>query len=269
MLVDSVLIPKQIDRSDGDVLAGVNDALWEADGLRSLNYKDIEVEARAGEVFLRGHVRSVMHKHEAEQRVAAVRGVEVVHNDLVADSDLEIAVAQALAANQPTRASILRVGASAGWVQLGGEVPDAQVRTEAETVAANVSAVRGVLSLPHLPGEHGSEYQRALQPRAGTAVYADDGEIGTLVGVVVNPRNRLVSHIVVNARLDLGGHEVRGQFVIPAAAIKMSTVSGTILTDSMRDVNARPRFRGADFPTPPANWQLPFPYQASEVYWSA
>jgi len=42
MLADSVLIPEQIDRSDGDVLAGVHDALWEADGLRSLNYKDIE-----------------------------------------------------------------------------------------------------------------------------------------------------------------------------------------------------------------------------------
>ncbi|HLE27293.1 MAG TPA: BON domain-containing protein [Anaerolineales bacterium] len=112
MLADNVLIPEQIGRSNRAVLAGVHDALWEADGLRSLDYKDIEAEARAGEVFLRGHVRSVIHKHDAEQRVAAVRGVEVVHNELVADADLEIAVAQALAANQPTRASILRVGAS-------------------------------------------------------------------------------------------------------------------------------------------------------------
>jgi osmotically-inducible protein OsmY len=269
MLADTMLIPEQIKRSDGDVLAGVQDALWGADGLRSLDYKDIEAEARAGEVFLRGHVRSVMHKHVAEQRVAAVRGVDIVHNELVADSDLEIAVAQALAANQPTRASILHVGASAGWVQLGGEVPDAQVRAEAETVAAGVPTVRGVLSLPHLSGEHGSEYQRALQPRAGTSVYADDGEIGTLVGVIINPRNRLVSHIVVNGRLDLGQREVRGQFVIPAEAIKMTTVDSAILTDSMRGVNARPRFREADFRMPPADWQLPFPYHAGQVHWSA
>jgi hypothetical protein len=100
-------------------------------------------------------------------------------------------------------------------------------------------------------------------------VYAEEGEIGTLVGVVVNPCNRLVSHIVINARLDLGRREVRGQFVIPAAAIKMTTVGGTTLTDSMRDVNARPRFREGDFPMPPADWQLPFPYHAGEVHWPA
>ncbi len=205
-----------------------------ADGLRELDYDDIEAEVHGGEVFLRGHVGSVMHKRDAEQRAGAVRGAGGVHSDLVADSDLVIAVAQALAANQITRAFNLHVGASEGWVQLGGEVPDAQVRTAAETIAAGVPDVRGVLGLPHLSGEHTDGHRRTLQPRAGASVYADDGEIGKVTAVMINPRNRLVSHIVVDAHLDLGRREVRGQFVIPVEAIRMNSVGGTMLLDSIR-----------------------------------
>jgi hypothetical protein len=100
-------------------------------------------------------------------------------------------------------------------------------------------------------------------------VYAADGQIGTVVGVVIDPGNRLVSRIVVDARLDLGRREVRGQFVIPATAIKMTTVGGTTLADALSDVNTRPLFREVDFRRPPGEWQVPFPYHADEVYWPA
>lgn len=269
MLADHVSSTTPTGRSDSDILAGVQAALQDAGSLRSVNYANIEAEAHAGTVVLEGHVGSVMQKQEAERRAAGVRGVTAVHNHLVADSDLAIAVAQALAANAPTRAYILHVGVSAGWVQLGSQVPDAQVRAEAESVAAGVPRVRGVVSLPHLPGEPSLGRRRALQPRAGTVVYAADGEIGRVAGVVVDPHNRLVSHIIVNARLDLGRREVRGQLVIPAEAIRMTTVGGTTLTDTKLAVSAQPQFRPADYPRPPADWQLPFPYQPGEVYWPA
>lgn len=268
MLADIKGIPGRTDRPDGDILAGVYDALWEAVGHRSSEYGDMEVAVQAGAVVLRGHVRSGMHKRDAEQRVEAVRGVKGLHSELVADSDREIEVAQALAANPHTRPYILHVGASEGWIQLGGQVPDAQVRAEAETVAAGVPTVRGVLSLPHVSGERTNGHRRALQPRVGASVYADDGEIGKVAGIVINPRNRLVSHIVVEAHLDLGRQEeVRGQFVIPAEAIRMTTSTGTTLHDSIKDVNARPRFVEADLAPTPADWQPPFPYSPDTVRW--
>jgi hypothetical protein len=84
-----------------------------------------------------------------------------------------------------TLSFVLHVGASEGWIQLGGEVPNAQVQAEAETVAASVPAVRGVLGLPYLSGGPRIRNRRALQPRIGSTVYADDGEIGKVAGIVL------------------------------------------------------------------------------------
>jgi hypothetical protein len=76
-----------------------------------------------------------------------------------------------------------------------------------------------------------------------------------------------VSHILVDARLDLGRREVRGQFVIPAEAIRLTTNGGTTLHDSIQDVNARPQFREADYPLAPTGWQPPFPYSPDTLRW--
>jgi BON domain len=267
MFPDIKWIPGRIDQPDDDVLAGVYDVLWESVGRHPPDFRGIEADIRAGAVVLRGHVRSGMQKRDAAQRVEAVRGVRGLRSELVADSDLQVEVAQALAANPRTRSFVLHVGASEGWIQLGGEVPDTQVQAEAETVAARVPAVRGVLGLPHLSGGPRIRNRRALQPRVGSTVYADDGEIGKVAGIVINPHDRLVSHILVDARLDLGRREVRGQFVIPAAAIRLTTNGGTTLHDSIQEVNARPQFREADFPLAPPGWQPPFPYSPDTVRW--
>ncbi len=271
MIADSAHTSEELDRQDRELLAEVDAVLRHGEDLHALSARTIEATAHAGTISLRGHVDNSADRREAERLSAAVPGVAGVHNALVADPDLANAVARALAGDSITRASIFRVGASAGWIQIGGDAADAGVRDAARAVAAGVAAVRGVLSLPRLPGETAAGRRRTLQPRPGTAAYATDGELGEVVGVIIDPRDRLVTHAIVHARLypERSEENARGQFVIPIDAITMSTIGGTMLTDSMAAVSARPRYHDADYPLPPGDWQHPFPYHVGEVRWPA
>ncbi len=271
MISDDQPTTEQIERHDQNILSDVEAVLRGAGGFRSVEPQDLSVSAEAGMISLRGHVESHAIKGEAERLSAAVAGVEGVHNALVVDPDLAAAVARALAADVSTRSSVFRVGASAGWIQLGGEAPDAQVRDEAQAVAASVPAVRGILSLPRLPGQTLSKGNRPLQPKIGTTVYAADGELGEVVGVVIDPQDRLVTHVIVGARPLSDRPDGTGgpRLAIPVEAITMITVGGTMLTDTRAAAGARPRYHAADYPWPPADWQLPFPYHAGEVQWPA
>src|SRR6185436_14408373 len=199
MLTNHGLIPKQIDRPDEDVRADVWTRLWHDPTTRAIESNALELEVHNAEVFLMGHVTTVTHRRQMAELARGVRGVKAVHNLLVADPDLVIDVAQALAADARTHSSMILVGAFHGWIHLGGEVPDLETRTAVEQVAAHVARVRGVLTLPHLPQAHlyHIENGRPLQPRRGEAVYAQDGPAGRVTQVVISPRNRLVSYIVV------------------------------------------------------------------------
>lgn len=271
MIAEDHLTAEHIQRRDREVLADVAATLRDANDLRSVEAQDLDVSAEAGLVLLRGHVGSNAIKREVQRLTAAVAGVQAVNNALVVDPELMAAVARALATDVSTRASVFRVGASSGWIQLGGEAPDARVRDVAQVVAAGVPAVRGVIGLPRLAGGAPSQSRRALQPRPGSAAYASDGELGEVRGVIIDPRHRLVTHVIVHARLNPQWLEegARGQFVIPVDVVSMSTVGGTMLTESMAAVSARPRFRDADYAWTPIDWQLPFPYRLGEVHWPA
>lgn len=187
MIADSAHTSEELDRQDRELLAEVDAVLRHGEDLHALSARTIEATAHAGTISLRGHVDNSADRREAERLSAAVPGVAGVHNALVADPDLANAVARALAGDSITRASIFRVGASAGWIQIGGDAADAGVRDAARAVAAGVAAVRGVLSLPRLPGETAAGRRRTLQPRPGTAAYATDGELGEVVGVDHRP----------------------------------------------------------------------------------
>lgn len=271
MIVEDQRATEQSDRRDRDIVAGVDAALRDADSLHAFEDQNIEARAHAGVISLRGHVGDGAEKREAERLASAVPGVVSVDNTLVADAGLACAVAQVLTTHPATRSAVFRVGASAGWIQLGGEAPDAQVRDEAQAVAASVPAVRGILSLPRLPGQTLSKGHRPLQPKIGTTAYAADGELGEVVGVVIDPHDRLVTDVIVQARLHTDrpdGVNAR-RLVIPVEAITMITVGGTMLMDTLVFAGARPRYQAADYPWPPADWQLPFPYHAGEVQWPA
>lgn len=254
-------------RPEVDVLADIQDALWSDTTIRTLDRESLSLEVNDDEVYLSGHVANRMHRHRIEDLVMRVPGVNAVHNDLIADDELATTVAQALAADPRTRPHLIWVGAFHGWLRLSGDAPEAAVRGAAEEIAGRVSHVRGVLDLPRLPEEQPGAQRRPLQPRLHVPVYAADGPVGKVGEVVINPRNRLVSHIVVQARAEGEGPNISGLFVVPVEAIETAGESSVFLTDTLRDLAARPVFREPDFPPAPSDWRPPFPYLVGTVRW--
>jgi len=262
-------MPEQIDRPDEDVRADVWTRLWQDPTTRALERSALEVEVRHAEVFLSGHVTTVTHRRQMAELARGVRGVKAVHNLLVADPDLVTDVAQALAADARTRPYIILVGAFHGWIHLGGEVPDDETRAAVEQVAARVARVRGVLALPHLPQAriHPIENGRPLQPHLGEAVYAQDGPAGRVTQVVISPRNRLVSQIVIGGNLEVNRQPMRGQWIVPIGALARVNEGGVFLSETLGVLTTRPAFDEAAFPLAPADWPPPFPYAGGTVRW--
>lgn len=270
MLTNNGLIPEQhLDRPDEDVRADVWARLWQDPTTRALERSALKLEVHNAEVFLAGHVTTVTHRRQMAELASRARGVKAVHNLLVADPDLVIEVAQALAADARTRPYIIPVGAFHGWIHLAGEVPDVETRAAVEQVAARVARVRGVLALPHLPQAriHHIESGRPLQPRLGEVVYAKDGPAGQVAQVVISPQNRLVSHIVVAGHLEVNRQSRRGQWIVPVEALVRVNEGGVFLFETLDVLMTRSAFDEAAFPPAPADWPPPFPYASGTVRW--
>ncbi len=255
-------------RSEKDVRTDIRTKLWREDSIRHLDIYNIHIELHDGVVVLIGHVAKLFHQGRIQDLVEEVPGVSAVRNELIADRDLTIEVAQALANNPLTRASIIRVGAFHGWIHLQGDVPLPQVCAAAEEVAASVQHVRGVVTLPRIAGEPNGQVQRRLQPKLGAKVYASDGQVGKVSQVVFSPRNRLVTHIAADARFDLNGRLVIKEFIIQAETIKRAKGSSVFLSNSLREVAEYPAFEQEEYPTAPPSWRPPYPYTKGRVRWS-
>lgn len=258
---DAMTQTQAASRPDIDIQADVEAALWNESRVRVLDWGNIRVDVRDGEVFLHGHLASGSLFPLVTDIAASVPGVRAVNNWIVPDMDLQREVAQALASDPRTRPHLIRVGAEHGWIHLSGQVPTPEARAAAEEVAAGVPEVRGVLNLPALPGAVPVPNRPRLQPEIGATVSASDGSVGTVRRVVIDPRNRLVSHAVV-----MGG-PMSGEMVVPVEAIEVVNPGDVLVKDSRRDLASRPAFRDEDFPPPPPDWQPPYPYRPEDVRW--
>jgi hypothetical protein len=148
-------------------------------------------------------------------------------------------------------------------------VPTAEAQAAAEAVAASVPGVRGVLTLPRVVGEQPRRARRPHQPLAGQAVYARDGSAGRVARVVINPLNRLVSHIVIDSNIELSERVIRRPLVVPAEALLRVTDGGVFVTDTLAELVARPSYEAESFQRPGWQWQPPYPYGWSQVLWPA
>jgi osmotically-inducible protein OsmY len=255
--------------TDLDIARHVEDALWREDRYRVGSRNSISYKVSQGQVTLTGHVSSPMLRTQIAGWVQGALGVHSVSNELVADADLKVEVAQALGRDHLTRPFMIRVGSSDGWIQLAGEVPTAEVQAMAEAAAAAVPHVRGVLTLPRVTGERLPRARRPHQPLPGQPVYASNGRAGSVAHVIVDPLNRLVSHIVVNTDLELGGRTIRRHILIPAKALTHVSAGGVFVADTLETVVARPDFRADEFEAPGWHWLPPFPYNWGDVLWPA
>lgn len=258
-------------RDDSLVKRDVERALWDDDLIRRIDLPTIDVSVSVGTVVLRGHAMAATSPARAELAARGVPGVREVINRIITDGELHLAVADALGRDERTRAQPLRVYVKRGVVVLNGAADDPAMCAAAEAVAGSVPGVRAVISKP-AQGSASGEEPRALFPRVGQEVYASQTHLGQVERVIVHPRHRRVTALVLRGqaagRLEDEGNDGAAaqpdqELIIPVEAVRTVTQAAVLL----RDDDAATRYAGlrlkADAPGP--DWQPPYPYTRAEV----
>lgn len=188
-------------RPDSEILADVLAALDRHPQLRVASLPGISVRVQDGIVYLEGNVATQSHRRLAEEIAAGVRGVLGVRNLLYADDAVRVQVAQALARDLRTRGLIIHVDVRRGAVELQGTVHTEEERHAAEDVALLQPGVRTVLNLLETEEEQAAR-QRALDIQPGAEARLTDGALGHIEYVIVSPRDRRITHLVVRGPWD-------------------------------------------------------------------
>lgn len=257
-------------RSDAELSAAVQAALASYKPVTLYEGPHLRVTVTDGVVTLDGHVSSRLRAEHIEAAVATVPGVQAVRNRLICDDELETQVAQALGADPRTRAWPIAVHARHGVVTLSGRVPEAAVAEAATAVAAALPAVRAVVNRIEAPGFVPDDTP-LIEPLPGQEVYADDGPVGVVHRVVIDPRTRRVCGIVVRtgrtqALPGLARKEPE-EVLIPARQIRTVTDAAVLAFGGRAALLTTPAAT-AVVPAAPG-WQPPFPYRPDEVVWPA
>jgi hypothetical protein len=258
----------QLVRSDKSIRSDIWTALWEKRTIRSIDLNSISVSVKDGVVHLDGHVARDQNRQSIETISQSVPGVISIRNSIIADRDLTIKVAQALAEDDYTRPHILWVGCWHGWISISGEIPTPRAQLATEAAASQVPFVRGVISLPSVKGETASLTRSIVQPTIGSHVYGKQGKLGLVTGVVISPCDRLVSHVVVSANYEVDGWPIFGEYILPAESIEQLNRESIFLARDSLSLSAYPVFDPMEYPTASSKWQPPYPYASGTVRWS-
>lgn len=253
--------------SDASILAEIWNDLRKYQTIRAVDMGSFTVAVDKGIVLLTGHVSKKYHRELIAEIAISLPDIHAVHNKLVVDSDLTIQIAERLAKDERTRHFILPVGCAHGWVRIGGVVPRRELQRAAEELAAQVPSVRGVLSRPRVTGEPFEAERQALQPHVNTKIYDYSKQEGVVTRVVIQPRNRLVTHVVVSAHGFDNGAIVPHEHVIPLESMEVVNPESLFIKRNEPPLNTFPAFEASKYAPPPSNWQPPYPYVAADVLW--
>ncbi len=265
------------DKADASIAEKVDRALWNNGVLRSTDYREIDVDVKAGVVFLSGHVISASNQQQAEDAVRTIPGVLDVKSYLVPDDNIMREVAGALGKIEHVYGVKFFTGVQYGVVGLHGEVGSATVRSLAEKYAANIPGVRGVINSVRAPGvDLEAEEQRFLQPSIGEQIYFRDGPSGKVQRVIINPNNRRVVAMVVRGRfsnpqqdpgfLAYGEDQLPERLItIPMSAILFLTKSSGFHQIDTTEAAKYSDFDPSFFTAPREDWTPPYPYCPDDV----
>jgi osmotically-inducible protein OsmY len=127
----------------------------------------LQVPAQSNEQWLLGHLTTEKNRRLAENQARLVPEVRSLHNQLIADNDLAMEIAAALAASEMTRGLPIGVFPCLGELHLRGVVRTTVARQAAEKIAAEVPGVKAIHNelviseniefLPTLAGVNGRE----------------------------------------------------------------------------------------------------------------
>jgi osmotically-inducible protein OsmY len=264
-------------RTDRAIAIGVDQALRDDELVRRLDYQSIAVTVAAGEVLLHGHATTPVSRARAERAARGVRGALRVTNRIVTDGEIELAVAAALERDERTRGHRLFVHVQRGVVSVSGEVSSPETRAAVEAAAGSVPGVRAVLNHASVPDDGGAvEELRALFPRIGQDVYTSKTRLGQIDRVIIHPRHRRVTAMVVRgwmadpqraaAELALEPAPPRERaLVIPISAVREVTTGVVLLRIGDDAARHHADLDPAAYAPPAAEWQPPYPYTHAEV----
>jgi hypothetical protein len=149
------------------------------------------------------------------------------------------------------------------------------VYTAVEAVAGSVPHVRAVTN--HVEGADGAaEDLRALFPRIDQEVYTRETRLGQVERVIIHPRHRRVTALVVQGWMADSQQATVGvsleppprrerRLVIPISAVRDVTASAVLLHMSDDAALRHADLDPAAYATPAADWQPPYPYTHAEV----
>ena len=137
---------------DQDLVVAASNALVAYPGVRVWT-DALDMQANDGIIEIGGHVRTHAEKQVTEDVIIQVKGVKDVINKLYVDTDLELAVAQALGKDARTRGGFpgILVGSAFGEIYLKGRVPSQDMKKAAGEIAAKIDGVRNVVNALEAP----------------------------------------------------------------------------------------------------------------------
>jgi hypothetical protein len=107
-----------------------------------------------------------------------------------------------------------------------------------------------------------------MQPRIGAVVFGKDREAGVVTQVVIQPDNRLVTHMVVRSKEFTEGNLAARETVIPLEAIDLVKNESVLFQRNGASLNVYPALDPDEYPLAEFTWKAPYPYTAGEVRWS-
>lgn len=262
-------------RSDSAIAAEVTEMLWQDKVLRTSDIESIDVVVRNGVVILSGYTVSLVNKARAVGEVCQVSGVRDIKNRLVTDYEVKFAVAQALTRHPALRRQPLTVTVNHGVVILSGRLTSPILSAAAEVLAATVPQTRGILNMIQTPEMKTEVVLRILQPKIGQMVYAGAQAMGRVNWVVIHPRHRRVTALIVSgipSTVSMGAAPFatekwvgERQVVIPVEAVRTVGASGVMLAVGGDATHPYADFDPTHFSTSPTCWQPPYPYTHADV----
>jgi osmotically-inducible protein OsmY len=269
--------PSPTQKTDAAIKESIYHAFWKDNFLRAMEYSEIDVHVKNGDVCLNGHIVSTTSQSRIENAIRDIPGVLRIKNNLVFDDKLTLEIAASLGKLEHTHGCKFFTGVSHGVVSLNGIVSDKNVKLLAEKSAANNPNVRGVINNLRVPGAGpGSQDQPFLQPNIGEIIYFLDGVSGVVKQVIINPNNRRVVAMTVQGRFvdqrqelkslnNGGGRPAERILVLPMWLVRYLTAVSGFLNILSNEKNRYREFDPRHFIAPQEDWKPPYPYCPDDV----
>lgn len=272
------LTPSQ--KLDAEIRENIYHAFWKEDVLRALEYFEIDVFVKDGDVYLSGHILSASSRGRIDNALQGILGIVGITNNLVLDDNLTLEVATSLGELEHAHGCKFFTGASHGVVSLNGKVKSLNIKLLAEQRASANPNVRGVINNIQVVGDK-SDVQPwpFLQPVIGVIVYFLDGISGVVTHVVINPNNRRVDAIIMQGHFGNQERELQTMdnsearrpeqlIVVPMNAVRFLTKNSGFLHIRSYESNRYMDFDPEAFTAPDLAWIPPYPYCPNDILFS-